>query len=129
MGYLSILESIFNRLINDIAYIYKSSDQKLYIVQKSGKQRIRNIYFDIKSGAFIRYTTVMNNKKVIMKLNEYQSQSNLLCFIPFEEGYRVRVYNKYGELVYKQQIKFYDKLNKLQLWFMKRRYPELALDD
>jgi hypothetical protein len=128
MDYIATLESIFSRLIDDIGYIYIDDEQKLRVVQKSGKYRIRNIYFDIKEGSFIKYTTIRNNKKVLMKLREYQSQHNLICFIPDKEGYRVRVYDKYGELLYKQYIKFFNKLGKLRLWWMKTRYPELVLD-
>jgi hypothetical protein len=128
MDYVSTLDNIFSKLIDDIGYIYIDSDRKLRYVQKNGKLRIRNIYFDLKQGGFIKYSTVRNNKKVIMKLTEYQAQGNLLCFVPTEEGYLVRVINKYGELIYKQYIKFFDKLNRLQMWFMKKRYPELALD-
>jgi hypothetical protein len=129
MSYVDTLGSVFNGLLDDIGYIYKSSDQKLYIVQKQGKKRIRNIYFDLKQGGFIKYTTIKNNKKVILKLSEYEAQGNLLCFIPIEEGYLVRIFNKYGELIYKQYIKFFDKISRLKLWYYKKMYPELALDD
>jgi hypothetical protein len=128
MDYIEHLSSIYNRLIDDIGYIYIDSEQHLYITQKTGKIRIRNIYFDLKEGQFIKYSTIRNNKKVLMKLSEYQGRGDLICFIPITEGYRVRVFNKYGELIYKHRIKFFDKLNRLSLWYLRRRYEDLVLD-
>jgi hypothetical protein len=129
LNYVEHLSGIFNRLIDDIGYIYIDSEQHLRIVQKNGKIRIRNIYFDIKEGQFIKYSTIRNNKKVLMKLTEYQGRGELICFIPDPEGYKVRVYNKYGELIYKQRIKFFDKVGRLNLWYLKRKYEELVLDE
>jgi hypothetical protein len=128
MDYVDTLDKVFSRLVEDIGYIFVDDEGHLKVAQKSGLIRIRNIYFDIKEGHFIKYSTIRRNKHALMKLKEYQSQGKLLCFIPTDSGYRVRVYDKYGELIYKNTIKFFDKLGLIRTWLMKKRYEELCLD-
>jgi len=129
LDYLDILDKTFSRLIDNIGYIYTDREGRLKIVQKDKPPlRLRSMYFDFKRGEFIHYKTILANKNIISKLREY-ADSNLVCFAKISNGFEVKVYNKYGELIYKNYIKLFDETNRLTRWYLSKRYPDLVLDN
>lgn len=121
---IDLLYNIFNRLNDSIAYL-KVGESVIYM-QKNNSLRLVEIYFDIKSSNFLKRSTIEQNKEVLGKLKNYQVD-HLVTAEVLENGYKFKVFNSKGSLIYAQNVLFYDKSSALLKYFLKKRYPDLVL--
>lgn len=132
IAYLDRLLKIFDKLENEIAYLKVDNVHRevKYIQQtKTGTNIVRlgTIFYDFIKGGFIKYSTILHNKEVLSKLQNYKEE--LITLKKYEYGFEVRVYNISGELIYHQYIRFFDKTRWYQRLYLARKFPELMLVD
>lgn len=127
MDYIKKLTDLFNKLNDNVAYLSKDKSGWAYH-QKGNTVSLGDMYFDFQHGSFIKYSTIIKNKEILGKLIDYQYNNLLISFLKIEEGFEVKVYDKFGLLVYKEYFKFFNNINWLGKWRLKHLYPELVLD-
>jgi hypothetical protein len=128
MDYIEKLGKLFNQLDDNIAYLCLTKAGWIYR-QKDKVIMLPEIYYDLTESNFIKYSTISKNKEILSKLSEYREQNQLISFIKTETGFKVEVYNKFGDLIYRQFINFYDKVGFLLRWRLRSKYPELILNN
>ena len=121
------LSNIFDNLNPDIAYLAICNDGYEYR-QINKTSKIDYLNFDLPKSAFLSYKDIIKNKEVLAKIIDYMNDKQIFISMTiYKYGYEVRVYNKFGHLIYHQFIKLVSTYNIFITSYYSKKFPELTL--